>query len=113
MHNGFRPKSNVDQMCLSSGEDGTGLIGVKDIVETAILGLTYHVRNSKEGLFIAARTIKEDEDTETPNEYKKRKKNKRKTQWAQKQLYGQFIRQTMCEASKDWWGWLRKNKKNN
>ena len=39
---------------------------------------------------------------------KKRKKNERKTQWTQRQLHGQFIRQTMGKASKDWWGWLRK-----
>ena len=36
------------------------------------LGLKNYVRNSKE--IIAAHTIEEDEDRETPNEYKKRKK---------------------------------------
>ena len=79
MHNGFHPKSNVDQLYISRSEDGRGLIGVQDTVETAILGLRNYVRNSKERLLIAAYTIEEDEDRETPNEYKKRKKNKRKT----------------------------------
>ena len=37
-----------------------------------------------------------------------RKKNERKTQWTQKQLHEQFIRQTMSNASEDRWGWLRK-----
>ena len=32
------------------------------------------MRNSKERSLIAARTIEEDEDRETPNEYKKKKK---------------------------------------
>ena len=77
-------------------------------METAILGLRNYVRNSKERLLIAARTIGEDEDSETPTEYRKRKKNERKTQWTQKQLHGQFIRQTMGKASEEWWGWLRK-----
>ena len=64
--------------------------------------------NSKERLLIAARTIEEDENRETPNDYKKRKTNKRKIQWTQKQLHGQVIRQTMGKANEDWRGWLRK-----
>ena len=78
MHNRFLPKSNVDRRYLSRSETSKGLIGVHDTVETAILRLRNYVRNNKERLLIAARTI-EDEDRETPNEYKKRKKNERKT----------------------------------
>ena len=76
-------------------------------METAILGLRNYVRNSKERLLIAVHTIDEDEDRKIPSEYKKRKKNEKKTQWTQKQLHGQFIRQTIGKASGDWWGWLR------
>ena len=78
------------------------MIGVQDTVETAILRLRNYVRNSKERLLIAARTT-EEEDRETPNEYKKRKKNERKIQWTQKQSYGQFIRPNMGKASVDQW----------
>ena len=108
MHNGFYPKSNVDGLYLSRNEGGRGLIGVQDNVETAILRLRNYVRNSRERLLITACTIEEDEDRETPNEYKKRKKNERKTQWTQKQLHGQFIWQTMGKASENRWGWLKK-----
>ena len=62
-------------------------IGVQDTVQTAILGLTNYVTNSKERLLIAARAIEEDKDREAPNEYKKRKKSEKKTQWTQKQLH--------------------------
>ena len=48
MHNGFHPKSKVDCLYLSRSEGGRGLIGVQDTVETAILGLTNYVRNSKD-----------------------------------------------------------------
>ena len=72
MHNGFHPKSNVDRLFLSRSEGGRSLIGVRDIVKTAILGLRNYVRNSKERLLIVARTTEEDEDREIPNEYKKR-----------------------------------------
>ena len=75
-------------------------MGVHDAVETAILGLINYVRNSKEK-FIAANTVEKDDVLEIPNEYKMRKKNERKKQWAQKQLHGQFITQTMRKASKD------------
>ena len=37
-----------------------------------------------------------------------KKKNERKTQRTQKQLPGQFIRQTTGKISEDWQGWLRK-----
>ena len=77
MHNEFHPKSNVDQSYLSRSEGGRGLIRVQDTVETAILGLRNYVRNSKERLLTATRKIEEDEDRETPNEYKKGKKNER------------------------------------
>ena len=39
-------------------------------------------------LLIATSTIEDDEDRETPNEYKQRKKNERKTRWTQKELHG-------------------------
>ena len=86
LHNGFQPKSNVDLLYLSRIEGGKGLIRVQDTVETAILGLRNYVRNSKERLLIAACTVEEDKDRETPNEYKKRKKNEIKTQWTQKEF---------------------------
>ena len=64
MQNGFHPKSNVDWFWLSRSEGGRGLIGVHDIVETAILGLRNYVRNIKEIMLIVAHTIKKDEDRE-------------------------------------------------
>ena len=90
MHNGFHPKSNVDCLCLLRSEGGRGLIVVQDTVEATILGLRNYGRNINERLLTAACTIEDDEDRETPNDYKKRKKNERRTQWTQKQLHEQF-----------------------
>ena len=89
MHNGFHPKSNIDRLYLSRSEGSRGLIGVQDTVEIANLGLRNYVKHSKESLLIAARTVEDDKDRVTPNEYKKRKKNERKTQWTRKQLHEQ------------------------
>ena len=108
MDNGFHPKSNVDRLYLTSREGGRGLIGAQDFVKTGILWLRNYVRNSKESLLIAARTIEDDKNRDIPSEYRKRKKNERKTQWTQKQLHGQFIRQATGKASEDSWRWLRK-----
>ena len=60
------------------------MIGVEDTVEITILGLRNYVRNRKERLLTATRTIEDGEDREIPNEYKKKKKNERKTQCTQK-----------------------------
>ena len=59
MHNGFHPKSNADRLHISRSEGGRGLLGVQDIQETAILGLTNYVRNSKETLLLAAHVIED------------------------------------------------------
>ena len=56
-------------------------------------------------MLIAACATEEDEDKETPNEYKKTQNGHK---WTQKQLHGQFIRQTTGKASEDQWEWLRK-----
>ena len=61
MNNGFYPKSNVDRLYLSRGEDDRGLTGVQDTAETVILRLRNYVRNSKERLLIATRTIEDNE----------------------------------------------------
>ena len=108
VHNGFYPKSNVERLFLSRSEGSRRLIGVQDTVETAILVLRNYVRNSEEKLLIAARTIEDSENRETPYKYKKKKMNERKTQWTQKKLHGQYIRQTTVKPSVDRWGWLRK-----
>ena len=55
------------------------MIGVQDTVETAISGLRYYVRNSKERLLIVASTIEDDEDREIPDEYKKTEKKTQRT----------------------------------
>ena len=75
-------------MYLSTSEGSRGIIGVHHTAQAAILGLRNYVRNCKERLLIAAHTIEEDEDRETPNEYKNRKQNERKTQQTQKHLMG-------------------------
>ena len=55
-------------------------------------------------MLITACTIEEDEDRETPNEYKKKKKkNERKAQCTQKQLHGKLISQAMGKESEDQW----------
>ena len=64
-------------MYLSRDED-RGLIGIQDTVETAILGWRNYERNSKERFLIAACTIEEDEDRETPRSTKREKRRKGK-----------------------------------
>ena len=64
-------------MCLSRSEDGRGLIGVQDTVETAIFGLRNYVRNSKERLVIAAHTIKDEKTMKIEKHQMSTKRGKR------------------------------------
>ena len=76
INDGFYHKSNVDWLHLSRSEGSRGLIGVQDTVGATLLGLINYLSNSKERLLTAARTIEDDEDRETPNEYKRKR-----TEW--------------------------------
>ena len=87
IYNGFHPKNNVDRLYLLRCKGDRRLTGVQDTMETTILGLKNYVRNSKVRLLIAARTIEDHKDRESPYEYKKMKKNESETQWSQKKNY--------------------------
>ena len=86
-------------------EGGRGLLNVKDTVNTAILGLEEYVVYSNERILSATRNI--EEVTETTKGFKKRKKNERKNSWEEKELQGQYLRQTKEVAGPERWLWLR------
>ena len=83
------------------------MIGVQDTVETGILGLKNYVRNSKERLLITTQAIENDEDRKTPNEYKRRKKNK-KNAVEIKAITWTIYQTTKGKASDHWWRRVKK-----
>ena len=105
MHNAHHPKSNVERIYIPRKEGGRGLLNVEDTVNTAILGLEEYVVDSTERILSAARNI--EEVTETAKGFKKRKKNERRSSWKEKELHGQYLRQTEEVAGPERWLWLR------
>ena len=65
MHNALHPKSNVDRRYIPRKEGGRGLQGVEETVNLTNLGLENYVKESRERLLTAARSV--DIDLIEPN----------------------------------------------
>ena len=97
MHNALHPKSNVDRLYIPRKEGGRGLQGVKETVKLTNLGLENYVKESRDRLLTAAKSVDIDliePIRETTVETKKQKKEERTISWEEKMLHGQFVRQT-------------------
>ena len=57
MHNALHPKTNVDRLYIPSKEDGRGLQGVEEAVKLTNLGLENYVKEFRERLLTAARSV--------------------------------------------------------
>ena len=57
MHNVLHPKSNVDRLYIPRKEGGRGLQGVEEAVKVTNLGLENYVKDSRERLLTAARSV--------------------------------------------------------
>ena len=87
MHNALHPKSNVDRLYIPRKECGRRLQGVEEAVKLANLGLENYVKESREGLLTAARSVDIDliePIRETTIEAKKQKKEERTISWEEK-----------------------------
>ena len=74
------------------------------------LGLENYVKESRERLLTAARSVDIDltePSQETTNEAKKQKKEERTISWEEKMLHDQFVRQTKEVGNQEKWKWLR------
>ena len=80
MHNALHPKSNVDHLYIPRNEGSRGLQGVEETVNLTNLGLENYVKESRERLLTAARSVGIDlieQIRETTIEAKKQKKEER------------------------------------
>ena len=97
MHNALHPKSNVDRFYIPRKESRRGLQGVEETVNLINLRLENYVKESRECLLTAARSVDIDliePIQETTTEAKKQKKKEITISWEEKMLHGQFVRQT-------------------
>ena len=87
MHNALHPKSNVDRLYIPRKEGGRGLQGVKETVKLTNLGLENYVKESRDRLLTAAKSVDIDliePIRETTVETKKQKKEERTISWEEK-----------------------------
>ena len=93
MHKAFYLRDDVDRLYVGRKDGGRGLISIEECVENAVLGVRGYVEKSKEKLLSAANDWHE-ESEETAGDLKKRRAAERQERWKEKQMHGQFIRQT-------------------
>ena len=87
------PKGNVDCLYIPRKEGGRGLQGVEETINLTNLGLENYVKESRERLLTAARSMDIDliePIRETTIEAKKQKKEERTISWEEKMLHGKF-----------------------
>ena len=80
MHNALHPKSNVDCLYIPGEESGRGLQDVEETVNLTKLGLENYVKESREHLLTAGRSLDIDlieQIRETTIETQKQKKEER------------------------------------
>ena len=106
MNGALHPRDSVCRLYVPRKMGGRGLIGIEDFVELAILGLNNYVNESQDKLIEGARgcEIIEQESTET---VKRKRVEARVSEWKEKPLHGQYLRETEDVKSMDTWLWLR------
>ena len=107
MHKALHPRDSVCRLYLPRKKDGRGLIAVEDCIDFAKFGLEKYISQWDKRLIIAVRR-KIDTPGENEEEFKRRMKMDRKSEWKEKALHGQHLRQTENIASRDSWIWLTK-----
>ena len=109
MHNTLHPKSNVDPLYIPRTKGGRGLQGVEETVNLTNLGLENYVKESRERLLTAVRSVDIDlteSVRETTIEAKKQKKEEITYFLGGKMLHAQFVQQTKEVGNQDRWQWL-------
>ena len=106
MNGALHPRDSVCRLYVPRKMGGRGLIGIEDCVELAILGLNNYVNESQDKLIEGARgcEIIEQESTET---VKRKRLEARVSEWKEKPLHGQYLRETEDVKIMDTWLWLR------
>ena len=93
IYEALHPKSDVDRLYVPTKERGRGLISIEDCVKLLIKGLEGYVHRNEETLIQTARGSKID-CLEAVGVLKRSRKEKRKEDWKNKVLLGQYLRQT-------------------
>ena len=99
----LHPKSDGDRLYVKRKEGGRGLINAEQCIREKENRLRFYVANSEENLIrgVSAPEIIYARETITSVEFKKQKAKELKEKWSEKQIQGQFIRETTEKVDKE------------
>ena len=101
MHKALHSRDDVDKLYVLSNEERRGITSIEDSVDTWMRRLEDYIKKRRVILMTATRN-------NTDNTSTNRAKITRKQKWEEKQLYGNFKRQTIQISLEKSWTWLRK-----
>ncbi|XP_072169448.1 uncharacterized protein [Diadema setosum] len=101
--------ADVDRLYLPRKEGGRGLVSASDCVEMEQISLNNYINSSEEKLLRAV-LVESGNNVNAidPLTFKSQKRTERSAKWREKQLHGQFCRETENISSNDTWLWLKK-----
>ena len=104
MHRALHPQADVDRLYIKRAEGGRGMISVEDCVEIETNSLHQYIIESKEKLL---KSVK-DEGILGEGMSKEDVAEKRKNQYKEKPLHGQYVRSTEEIRDDKSWNWLKR-----
>ena len=110
MNKALNPNSDVARLYVKRKDGGRGLISIEDCVKEEENNLAWYVQNSNEEMLQIVKLhghLKIDESKE-PKTFKKDNREKTKSDWQDKKMHGQFVRDNNEADWKRTWGWLNK-----
>ena len=102
----LHPRACVARLYIPREQGGKGMQSVEDCINTERRTLGQYLKHSQDEWLTTAwneKVISVDED---PERFRERIANKRKEEWENKQMQGQYLRQTKDIAQNGSWQWL-------
>ncbi|XP_063588859.1 uncharacterized protein LOC134766032 [Penaeus indicus] len=107
MNGCMHTRSNVARMYLPRKEGGRGLMSIEECVNKENKSLDGYLKETTEWMLQAALKEKVLDEEETLQDYQKRRQEEKIRNWKEKDLHGEFVRQTTYVAGEDSWRWLK------
>ena len=107
MNGCMHTRSNVARLYLPTKEGRRGLISIEECANKESKSLHGYVRETTEWMLQDALNEKVLNEQENLQDYQKRKHEEKIRNWKEKDLHGEFVRQTADVAGEDSWRWLR------
>ena len=108
MYGGLHPKADTDRLYVHRTEGGRGLKGIEDTIAEEEHGLWKYISSHDEFQYREMRKVLQDSGSQDISEYKAGKAKEKMTNWKQKAMHGQYLRQTEGFRAQETWQWLKR-----